>query len=136
MFCSACVRSVCVCVCVRLRVCFVCACVFFLCVVCVCVVCVVCPCVCACGWLGGLIVFFCGSALRVPPAETRLTVYRRLEIERSKHPMRDSFALSPKSVAACSAPRRYIAAQGRVSLAPGSFEFAFYRISMAAFAEN
>ena len=26
------------------------------------------------------ILFFCGSALRVPAAETRLTVYRRLEI--------------------------------------------------------
>ena len=65
--CCVCVRSVCVCV----RVC-VCARAF---------VCVACLCVCACGWLGGWIVFFfCESALRVPPAETRLTVYRRLQI--------------------------------------------------------
>ena len=61
---SVCVRCACASVCVRARA----------------FVCVACLCVCACGWLGGWIVFFCESALRVPPAETRLTVYRRLEI--------------------------------------------------------
>ena len=71
-------------VCLRAFACVFCVCVCFLFVCGVCVVCVVCPCVCACGWLGGLIVFFVGSALRVPPAETRLTVYRRLEI-RNRH---------------------------------------------------
>ena len=75
-----CVRCACVfaCVCV-LRVCFVCACVFFLCVVCACGLCRVS--VCLRMWLAWRVDrFFCESALRVPPAETRLTVYRRLEI--------------------------------------------------------
>ena len=37
-----------------------------------------------CGCVCGGVYFFvvCGSALRVPPAETRLTVYRRLYIRR------------------------------------------------------
>ena len=34
--------------------------------------------------LAGGSFFFCESALRVPPAETRLTVYRRLEIARGR----------------------------------------------------
>ena len=77
-----CVRAlvgVCVCVC-ACAVCVVCA---FVCVV---------GCVCACVSLSRVFVFapvfFCvrvlfgvvASALRVPPAETRLTVYRRLDI--------------------------------------------------------
>ena len=69
-----CLRAFACCVCV------LCVRVFSFCVWRVRLVCVVCPCVCACGWLGGLIVFFVASALRVPPAETRLTVYRRLEM--------------------------------------------------------
>ena len=74
-----CVRCACVfaCVCV-LRVCFVCACVFFLCVACACGLCRVS--VCLRMWLAWWVDrFFVASALRVPPAETRLTVYRRLE---------------------------------------------------------
>ena len=81
---SVCIRCGRAFVCVRVcAVCVVCACVCRGLCVCVCVrvrLCRVFLCLRLCLFVRVLLGVFVASALRAPPAETRLTVYRRLEI--------------------------------------------------------